>query len=327
MDDNARIPFRDEEGDRWPRKGETDAITGVETTGHEWDGIRELNNPMPSWWVYTFYVSIAIAVVYVGALSRPGRLGRSYLGGLLRPTSASISSGAHAAAKAPRRQWTDRIAALDAAAIQADPELVQFAIAGGETAFKNNCATCHGLGGAGQGFFPSLADDSWIWGGTIEQIEYTIRHGIRNGQDPDARDNAMPAFGTDGMLTREQIADVTQYVLSLTHGETDAAAAARGASVFADNCASCHGESGEGMQELGAPALNDAIWLYGSEPCADRGADLSAAPGGHAELAGPSRRRHDQDAGGLCAQPRWRPVEAGAAARRGLVRPYNPKHA
>ncbi|MFL5338220.1 MAG: cytochrome-c oxidase, cbb3-type subunit III [Geminicoccaceae bacterium] len=246
-------------------KGDRDAVTGVETTGHEWDGIRELNNPLPKWWVYTFYVSIAIAVV-MWVLFPSWPTGRSYFPGLLRSNERLDFERRYAAAKSAQSQWTDRIAALDAAAIQVDPELVQFAIAGGEKSFKNNCATCHGLGGAGQGFFPSLADDSWIWGGTIDQIELTIRHGIRNGEDPDARDNAMPAFGVDGLLDKGQIADVTQHVLSLTHRATDAEAAGRGAAVFAENCASCHGEEGQGVQELGGPALNDMIWLYGGEP-------------------------------------------------------------
>jgi cytochrome c oxidase cbb3-type subunit III len=245
-------------------RGDRDAVTGVETTGHEWDGIRELNNPLPKWWVYTFYVSIAIAVVmWVLFPSWPS--GRSYFPGLLRQNERLDFERRYAGAKAAQAHWTDQVAALDAAAVQADPELVQFAVAGGEKSCKNNCATCHGLGGAGQGFFPSLADDSWIWGGAIGQIEHTIRHGVRNGLDPDARDNAMPAFGADGLLDKGQIADVTQHVLSLTHRETDAEAAARGATVFAENCASCHGEEGQGMQELGGPALNDMIWLYGGE--------------------------------------------------------------
>ena len=246
-------------------KGERDAVTGVATTGHEWDGIRELDNPMPRWWVYTFYVSIVIAVI-MWVLYPSWPYGRGYFGGLLGSRERLEFEQRYAAARGVQAQWTDQIAALDTAAIKADPDLVQFAIAGGEKGFKTNCAPCHGLGGAGQGFFPTLADDDWIWGGGIDQIEYTIRHGIRNGVDPDARDNAMPAFGADGLLDKAQIADVTQYVLSLTQRQTDEEAAVRGAALFADNCSSCHGESGEGMVDLGGPALNDMIWLYGGEP-------------------------------------------------------------
>ena len=245
-------------------KGERDAISGVETIGHEWDGIRELNNPPPKWWVYTFYVTIVFAVVWwIFYPSWPWTSG--HLSGVLGSNQRLDFEQRYAAARAAQVQWTDRIAAMDVATIQADPELVQFAIAGGERGFKTNCAPCHGLGGAGQGFYPTLADDDWIWGGTIDAIEYTIRHGIRNGRDPDARDNPMPAFGADGVLDKAQIADVTQYVLSLTQRQTDEEAAVRGAPIFAENCASCHGEAGEGIVELGGPALNDMIWLYGGE--------------------------------------------------------------
>lgn len=245
-------------------KGERDAITGVETTGHEWDGIRELNNPLPRWWVYTFFASILFSVVWwVLYPSWPWSSG--YLPGILGRNQRADFEVRLEQARQAQAQWTDRIAAMDAAAIAADPELAQFAIAGGEQKFKINCAPCHGLGGAGQGFFPTLADDDWLWGGSIEAIEQTIRHGIRNGEDAEARENAMPAFGTDGMLDRKQIDEVAQYVLSLTQRQTDAAAAEQGATIFAENCASCHGDAGEGNRELGGPALNDMIWLYGGE--------------------------------------------------------------
>jgi len=246
-------------------KAERDPLTGAKFISHDWDGIRELDNPPPRWWLYTFYSSMVVAAA-MWLLYPSFPWGYGFLPGLLGYNERADYERRSAAARATQSQWTDRIAALDAAAIQRDPELIQFAIAGGEKAFKTNCAACHGLGGAGQGFFPTLADDDWIWGGAIDQIEYTIRHGIRNGDDPDARDNAMPAFGADGLLDRKQIADVTQYVLSLTQRQTDAEAAGRGEAVFAESCASCHGEAGEGVVELGGPALNDMIWLYGGEP-------------------------------------------------------------
>jgi len=245
-------------------KGERDAITGVETTGHEWDGIKELNNPLPRWWLYTFYASILFSVVWwVLYPSWPWSSG--HLPGLLGSSQRQDLDQRLAVARQARAQWTDRIATMDAAAIAQDPDLAQFAIRGGEQSFKSNCAPCHGLGGAGQGHFPTLADDDWLWGGTIDAIEYTIRHGIRNGQDAEARDNAMPAFGADGLLDRKQIEEVAQYVLSLTQRQTDAAAAEQGAAIFAENCSSCHGEAGEGLPEMGGPALNDMIWLYGGE--------------------------------------------------------------
>ncbi len=146
----------------------------------------------------------------------------------------------------------------------ADPELLSFAMRGGEVAFKENCAACHGLGGAGQFNYPSLADDDWLWGGTLADIEQTIRHGIRFYDDPDTRDSQMPAFGD--ILEREQVEDVVQYVLSLSGRAEDGEAAARGSEVFAEQCAACHGDDGRGMKELGAPNLTDGIWLYGGEP-------------------------------------------------------------
>ena len=246
-------------------KAERDPLTGAKFIGHDWDGIRELDNPLPRWWLYTFYGSMVVAVL-MWLLYPSFPWGYGYLPGILGYSERVDFERRSAAARAAQAQWTDQIAALDAAAIQRHPELVQFAIAGGEKGFKTNCAPCHGLGGAGQGFFPTLADDDWIWGGAIDQIEVTIRHGIRNGVDPDARDNAMPAFGADALLDRAQIADVTQYVLSLTQRQTDEEAAVRGGPIFAENCASCHGEAGEGVVDLGGPALNNMIWLYGGEP-------------------------------------------------------------
>lgn len=246
-----------------PTQIETDQVTGVETTGHEWDGIRELNNPLPKWWLYTFYVTIAFAVLWwVLYPSWPSRHG--YLGGILGSNQRVDVAHRMEVAHEARAEWLDRIAAATPAAIMADPDLLAFANAGGQAAFNINCAPCHALGGAGQGFFPTLADDDWLWGGTLDDIETTIRHGIRNADDPDARTSEMPAFGQ--VLTREQIDDVVAYILSLGGREADAAKAAAGATVFAENCAACHGEDAKGMHEVGAPNLTDAIWLYGSEP-------------------------------------------------------------
>ena len=139
-----------------------------------------------------------------------------------------------------------------------------FALAGGRVAFANNCASCHGAGGQGApGGFPSLADDDWIWGGGLEDIQHTIRHGIRANESDEQRQSQMPRFGVDGLLTAAQINDVSEHVLSLTNRATDQAAATRGAAIYAEQCASCHGERGEGNRDVGAPRLNDQIWLYG----------------------------------------------------------------
>jgi cytochrome c oxidase cbb3-type subunit 3 len=148
--------------------------------------------------------------------------------------------------------------------VRANPDLLSYAMTAGGIVFANNCAPCHGLGGAGQGFFPSLADDDWLWGGTLEEIRHTITHGVRNGGE-EARDSQMPRFGADQILTRPQVLDVSAHVLSLSGRAEDAEAAARGEALFVENCVACHGEGGAGMPEMGAPALNDAIWLYGGE--------------------------------------------------------------
>jgi cytochrome c oxidase cbb3-type subunit 3 len=133
--------------------------------------------------------------------------------------------------------------------------------------FKTFCAQCHGSGAAGvQGKgYPNLTDNDWLWGGDMEQIYLTINHGIRNTTDPDARYSEMPKFGADGLLEDAQISEVVEYVLQISGQEHDAALATAGATVFAENCAACHAENGAGMRDLGAPALNDAIWLYGGD--------------------------------------------------------------
>jgi cytochrome c oxidase cbb3-type subunit 3 len=242
---------------------ERDAVTGRETTGHEWDGIKELNTPLPKWWVYVFIATIVWSFGYwVVYPAWPGISG--YTKGLIGyNTRASLDETMQAASEA-RRQWTDRIAASSVQEIAADPELLAYSVAGGRTLFADNCAPCHGAGGEGAPGYPNLADDSWMWGGQLAAIEQTIRYGVRSGHES-ARASEMPRFGLDGLLERGQISDVAEHVLSLSGASTDAAAAARGATVYAENCASCHGETGAGNRELGAPALNDAIWLYAGD--------------------------------------------------------------
>jgi cytochrome c oxidase cbb3-type subunit 3 len=242
---------------------EKDAVTGRETTGHEWDGIKELNTPLPKWWVYVFIATIVWSFGYwVVYPAWPGISG--YTKGLIGyNTRASLDETMQAASDA-RRQWTDRIAASSVEEIAGDPELLAYSVAGGRTLFAENCAPCHGAGGEGAPGYPNLADDSWMWGGQLAAIEQTIRYGVRSGHES-ARASEMPRFGLDGLLERGQISDVAEHVLSLSGAFTDAAAAARGATVYGENCASCHGETGAGNRELGAPALNDAIWLYAGD--------------------------------------------------------------
>lgn len=244
-----------------PTKIERDTVTGVDTTGHEWDGIKELNSPLPKWWLYVFYACIVFSIVYwVLFPAIPGV--SSYTEGVLGYNQRVALDETLADARAAQAAQLDLIAARPLGEIAADPQLFAFATAGGRSIFGENCAPCHGLGGAGRpGGFPVLADDDWIWGGKLDEIHATIAHGVRQ-ENADTRTNEMPAFGADGMLEAAQIDDVAEFVLSLSDTAADPEATARGATLFEENCAACHGPDGEGMREMGAPRLNDAIWLY-----------------------------------------------------------------
>ncbi|MGQ3297512.1 cytochrome-c oxidase, cbb3-type subunit III [Reyranella sp.] len=241
-----------------PTKIEKDTLSGQNTTGHEWDGVKELNTPLPTWWVYTFYACIAFAVVYCALYpSWPWLTGHTQ--GLLGYSSrAELRQELSAQAK-ERATFVDKIRTASLADIRKDPELFNFAMAGGRSAFQTNCMQCHGAGGGGGTGFPNLVDDDWIWGGSIDQIYATIEHGIRNTDDK-SRQSMMPRFGADGLLTGAQVAAVTDYVLSLSG---KAKATPEGAKIFEEQCVACHKAGGKGDQELGAPNLSDGIWLYG----------------------------------------------------------------
>lgn len=246
-----------------PTKIEKDVITGQNTTGHEWDGLKELNTPLPKWWLYTFYATIVFGVGYTALYPAwPSLSGHTE--GTLGWTRRGEVSAALAEQKAKVAPMMEKIKAAEVADIRKDPEMMAFVTAAGRTAFAENCAGCHGAGGAGAKGFPTLADDDWLWGGAPDQILQTVTYGIRNA-NADSRVSDMPRFGADQMLDKTQINDVSEYVLSLSGTATDKAAAEKGAQVFADNCASCHGEKGEGIQDVGAPRLNDGIWLYGGD--------------------------------------------------------------
>lgn len=265
----AQEAARQEDAAKRAIKSEQDRLAfGKPTEQLEWDGIRKLDMPPPRWWVLTFWGCFVFAVVWWALYpSWPGT--RTYFHGLLGSDQRAAVAEQIRAAEARRGEASAQIGAMeDLEQVRSDPRLLQYAIAAGSVVFANNCAPCHGLGGAGQGVFPSLADDDWLWGGTLDAIRYTVTHGIRNGQDAEARDSQMPRFGADQILTRAQIQDVTQYVLSLSDRADDPEAAARGEAVFAENCVACHGERGEGNQDMGAPRLGDAIWLYGGDAAA-----------------------------------------------------------
>jgi cytochrome c oxidase cbb3-type subunit III len=244
-----------------PTKTEKELYQGKPTTGHEWDGIQELDTPLPKWWVYVLYASIAWAIVYfILYPSWPGITG--YYRGLLGWDSRTEVAAKIGEAKQAQSRYLDRIRAMSADEIRREPDLFNFALAGGKAAFADNCAPCHAAGGAGRTGFPSLADDVWIWGGKLADIEKTIRFGIRSGNDS-GRAGLMPNFGVDKVLKGPEIDDVAEYVLAYTGRSRDKASADRGGKVFAENCVACHGEKGAGNLELGAPPLNTRIFLYG----------------------------------------------------------------
>lgn len=246
-------------------KREIDAVTGTETTGHEWDGIRELNTPLPRWWLWTFYITIVWSIGYwIVYPSWP--LVTTYAQGTFGWSSRTAVAEDLAALRAQRGAMEDRIAAAPLEQILADQQMLDFARAQGRAAFADNCAPCHGAGGGGAKGYPNLNDDDWLWGGKLDDIALTIRHGIRSTDDK-TRQGVMPAFGRDKLLTRADIEAVADFTRSLSGLPVAQGAAdlAKGKKIFADNCIACHGDAGKGNRELGAPDLTDQIWFYGSD--------------------------------------------------------------
>ena len=247
---------------------EIDASTGTPTTGHVWDGIRELNTPLPRWWLWLFYATIIWSIGY-WIVYPAWPLIWSSTAGVFSWSARQAAISDLNVLRAQRGPMVAKLAAASLDEIVADPSLLDFARAQGRAAFVENCAPCHGAGGGGALSYPNLNDDEWIWGGKLEEIAQTIRHGVRSG-DPETRQGAaMPAFGRDGMLKRADIETVADYVRSLSHLPVPANAnLAAGKKIFMDNCAVCHGEGGKGNREVGAKDLTDDIWLYGSDKTA-----------------------------------------------------------
>ena len=244
--------------------GELDCVSGKTTTGHEWDGIKELNTPLPRWWVITFYATIVWAIGYWVVYPAWPMLW-SHTTGILQYSSRAEVANELANLEKIRGDKMAVLGTASLADIEKDPALLALARARGKTVFGDNCAPCHGSGGAGTKGFPNLNDDDWLWGGSLDQIMQTIQYGARSGHAK-AHEGAMLAFGKEGVLKKDEIVTVANYIRSLSGLPTAPGYnAAAGAKTFADNCTSCHGEQGKGNQELGAPNLTDKIWLYGSD--------------------------------------------------------------
>jgi len=244
-------------------KKDVDKITGTETTGHEWDGIRELNTPLPRWWLWVFYATVVWAVGYwVLYPSWPTLTG--YLPGILHQSQRADVEQAVLALKSQRAEMGKMLGQVTLQQIEADPTLFQFAREAGKSAFGDNCAPCHGSGAQGFKGYPNLNDDVWLWGGKLEDIKHTIQVGVRSTH-PDTRQSQMPAFGRDALLQPKQIDDLVEYVVSLSRRPANQQAVERVRQIFKEQCAVCHGEDGKGKREFGAPNLTDAEWLYGGQ--------------------------------------------------------------
>ncbi|MBT0780930.1 MULTISPECIES: cytochrome-c oxidase, cbb3-type subunit III [Paracoccus] len=240
-------------------------VVEVPSTGHSWDGIEEYDNPLPRWWLWTFYATIVWGVFYfiaypaiplVNGATR-GLLGQSYRSDVAAEIQRFNDANAPIQAKLVETPLEE---------IAADPELANYTANAGAAIFRTWCAQCHGSGAGGATGYPSLLDNDWLWGGTLEEIHTTVMHGIRDPKDGDTRYSEMPRFGTDELLDNTQIRQVVNHVLELGGLPHDAALAAEGVELFADNCSSCHAEDGTGDRAQGAPDLTDAVWLYGSDP-------------------------------------------------------------
>lgn len=243
---------------------EIDQPTGVETTGHEWDGIKELNNPLPRWWLIILWITVAWSVVYwVLMPSWPGLTG--HFAGIRQHTErANVEAAIDALSQQRSEQMQQLLNVTSIEDVERDPQLLQFAMNAGESLFGDNCATCHGAGGQGFKGYPSLVDDVWLWGGTLDAINKTLHHGIR-AEHPQTRISLMQAYGESGVLNRDQISDLVDYILHLSGREANTQAVERAAPLFTQQCSVCHGADGKGSQMQGAPNLTDAIWLYGGE--------------------------------------------------------------
>ncbi|WP_108810930.1 cytochrome-c oxidase, cbb3-type subunit III [Sphingorhabdus sp. Alg231-15] len=243
-------------------KQRVDEATGTKTVGHEWDGIEELDTPMPRWWLWTLYATIFWALIYV-VLYPAWPMVNSATEGVLGWSSRGDYEKAVAMRETELEPIRQALVNTDIHKLPNNPELLNNAIQGGRSAFKVHCVQCHGSGAAGSKGYPNLNDDEWLWGGDMAAIEYTLVHGIRNPDHPETRFSLMPAFGRDGILQANEIEDLVSYVRVISGREKQSGSATRGAGLFGTNCAVCHGSDAKGDRTQGAPDLTDAINLYG----------------------------------------------------------------
>ncbi|MGV8953710.1 MAG: cytochrome-c oxidase, cbb3-type subunit III [Cypionkella sp.] len=255
---------------------ERDPFSGYTTTGHDWNGIKELNSPVPRivlWFLAVTHIFAVIAWVLLPTWP----LGHTYTKGLLGGDQKTAVAADIAAATAARADWMGALATDDYAAIKANPDLMARAMETAAPLFGQNCQACHGAAGKGGPGFPRLADNIWLWGGSAEEIETTLRHGI-NSADPDTHFAQMPAFGRDALLSRPEITTLTAYVQTLHTGVIPNDPSA-GAVLFQANCASCHGEDAKGIEGIGAQNLTDDDWLYGGDAATIRETMLNGRQG------------------------------------------------
>lgn len=243
-----------------------DPHSGYLTTGHEWNGITELNRPVPKLvWLF-LAAAFAFSVIY-WVLMPAWPLGDAYTKGVLgidQRTRVRVVLERAAEASA---DWVREIERRDYSEILKDKGLVARVRASGHALYLDSCSACHGANGGGGPGFPSLSDRAWLWGGAPDAVAETLRVGV-NAAHEETRVSQMLAFGRDGVLTRQEVLDVVDYVRALPSATPSLRMDprfGRGAQVYAQNCSACHGPNGLGDIEAGAPNLTDEFWLYGGD--------------------------------------------------------------
>jgi len=243
-----------------PAAKELNGGKNPKTTGHKWDGISEYDIPAPRWWLIVWIICIIWSFIYWVFYPTWPIFGGNTKGSLNWSTASELAES-QKEVSAQRGGLIEKISKSDFDQIQKDPELMEFAINGGRAAFKENCAGCHGTGAQGGKGFPNLNDDDWLWGGKITDIYQTLNYGIRSSHDK-TRLSQMPSFGLNKILNKEEVANVAEYVMSLSDKSLSNK---KGEEIFKANCVACHKNGGIGNREVGAPNLSDAIWLYGGK--------------------------------------------------------------